>query len=106
MPPVQPTMHCPPSDSSILEWLLRSNTADDGPWTKPAMEPQLFPNTTMPYFEVADEPFHGVEAALTPALVHPAPSSSTTTTTTTTTTTSSDVRTSEMMAPSLPFGDI
>lgn len=97
-------MHCPPSDSSILEWLLRSNTADEGPWPKP--EPELFPTTVMPYFEGADEPYHGVDVDLTSALVpHPAVPSATTTTTTTTTA-PADVRTSEMTKPTLPFGDI
>ncbi|KAE9015080.1 hypothetical protein PF005_g8660 [Phytophthora fragariae] len=102
LPPVPAMIHGPPSDSSILEWLLRSNAADEGPWPKP--EPQLFPTTVMPYFEGADEPYHGVEVDLTPALVpHPAVPPATTTTTTTT---SSDVRTSEMTKPTLPFGDI
>ncbi|GMF26981.1 unnamed protein product [Phytophthora fragariaefolia] len=93
-------MHAPPNDSSILEWLLRSNTPDEGQWPKPDL--QILPTTAMPYFEVPDEPYHGVEIDLTSALVsHPAM-----TTTTTTTTTTSDVRTSEMTKPSLRFGDM
>ncbi|KAG6623772.1 BolA protein [Phytophthora cinnamomi] len=102
LPPVPPMVHCPPSDSSILELLLRSNTVDEGPWPKP--EPHLFPNAVMPYFEIADEPYHGVEVDLTPAPVpHPVVTPSTTSTTTTTL---SDVRSSEMTKPTLPFGDI
>ncbi|KAG7386500.1 hypothetical protein PHYPSEUDO_015600 [Phytophthora pseudosyringae] len=95
--PPPPVVHCPPSDSSILEWLLRSNTVEDGPWPKPVMEPHVFTSTTMPYFEVADEPYHGVDADLTPAFVSPPPAS-------TTIPTPSDTRTTT--TPSLPFGDI
>ncbi|OWZ22966.1 hypothetical protein PHMEG_0002240 [Phytophthora megakarya] len=96
LPPVPPMMHCPTSDSSILEWLLRSNNHEDGPWPKPA-EQQLFPNTVMPYFEVVDE-YHGVDADLTP-VVAPA--------TSTTITTSSDTRSSDTTTtPTLPFNDI
>ncbi|KAG6971960.1 hypothetical protein JG688_00004206 [Phytophthora aleatoria] len=93
-----PIVHCPPSDSSILELLLRSNTVEDGPWPKPVLEPQLLPSTVMPYFEVADESYHGVDTDLTPAFVPPQAS--------TTVTTPSDTRTSETTTPSLPFGDI
>ncbi|ETI43294.1 hypothetical protein F441_11659 [Phytophthora nicotianae CJ01A1] len=93
-----PIMHCPPSDSSILELLLRSNTVEDGPWPKPGIEPQILPSTVMPYFEVADESFHSSEAELTPAFIPPPAS--------TTVTTPSDTRTSETTTPSLPFGDI
>ncbi|KAH7462646.1 uncharacterized protein KRP23_13662 [Phytophthora ramorum] len=98
--PVPPAMHCAPSDSSILEWLLRSNTPDEGPWPRPVVEPQLLPHTAMPYFEVAEEPYHGVEAELTPAVI---PAAATTSPTTTTPT---GLRTSDLATPSLPFNDI
>lgn len=92
-----PIVHCPPSDSSILELLLRSNTVEDGPWPKTVLEPHMLSGAAMPYFEVADESYHGVDADLTPALV---PAS-------TTDTTPADTRTSETTTtPSLPFGDI
>ena len=54
----------------------------------------------MPYFELGDEPYHGIDADLTSALV------GLPTTTATTTTTTSDAHTSETSMPSLPFGDI
>ena len=97
-PPVPAGTHCAPNENSILEWLLRSNTADDGPWSKPLMEQQLFPNTVMPYFEVDDEPYHGADVDLTPAFVAPPA-------TTTKNTTSSNARTSETTTPPLPFDD-
>eukprot|EP00644_Phytophthora_capsici_P017952 jgi/Phyca11/527967/estExt2_fgenesh1_pm.C_PHYCAscaffold_250005 len=97
-PPPMPA-HCSPTDSSILEWLLRSNNAEEGPWTKPPTEPQTPANTIGPYFEATDEPHHGVDADLTPAFV-PAPVS-------TTGTTLADTRTSETITTSsLPLNDI
>ncbi|CAI5700931.1 hypothetical protein KXD40_008437 [Peronospora effusa] len=98
-PPVPAGTHSAPNENSILEWLLRSNTTDDGPWPKPLMEQQLLSNTVMPYFEVDDEPYHGTDADLTPAFVAPPA-------TTTKNTTPSNTRTSETTTPSLPFGDI
>ncbi|CAH0473822.1 unnamed protein product [Peronospora belbahrii] len=97
-PSVPAGTHCSSNESSILEWLLRSNTADDGPWPKQVMDQQIFPNV-MPYFEVTDEPYCGVDPDLTPAFVAPPK-------TATKTTTSSNARTSETTTPSLPFGDI
>ncbi|POM69377.1 Hypothetical protein PHPALM_14343 [Phytophthora palmivora] len=96
LPTMPPVTHCPPSDSTILEWLLRSNTAEDGPLPK-----QMLPTctTVMPYFEVADEQYHGVDTDLTPALIPHTP---------TTITTPSDTRSSDTTTttPSLPFSDI
>lgn len=91
-------VHCPPADSSILEWLLRPNTVDDGTNLKPTLEPQLFSNSVLPFFDVTDETYHSVDADLTPAFVSPA---------STMLTTLSDTRSSEATTtPSLPFGDI
>ncbi|KAK1929052.1 hypothetical protein P3T76_015492 [Phytophthora citrophthora] len=94
-PPPMST-HCSPTDSSILEWLLRSNNAEEGPWSKLATEPQMPTNAIVPYLENTDEPHPGVDADLTPAFV-PAPVS-------TTGTTPADTRTSDTTTtPSLPF---
>uniref|UniRef100_A0AAV1TIE8 Uncharacterized protein n=1 Tax=Peronospora matthiolae TaxID=2874970 RepID=A0AAV1TIE8_9STRA len=98
--PPGPGLQSAPTDSSILEWLLRSNPVDDGTWSKPALEPHLLSNTVMPYFELSDEPYHGIDADLTSALV------GLPTTTATTPTTTSDTHTSETSMPSLPFGGI
>jgi hypothetical protein len=80
--------------------LLRSNPVEEGQWPKP--EPQALPSSAMPYFDVADEQYHGVEADLTPVFVpHPAPMAASATAT------HRDVGPSDStMTPSLPFGDI
>ena len=60
----------------------------------------------MPYFELGDEPYHGVDVDLTPALIALPATTAAATTATTTTTTKSDTHTSEPTTPSLPFGDL
>ncbi|TDH64731.1 hypothetical protein CCR75_001374 [Bremia lactucae] len=92
-----PINHCSPNDSSILEWLLRSNTAEDGSCLKPALEPHLLPSSVMPFFEILDDSYHGIDADFTSVLVPPSAKAITT---------SSD--TQNCSAPSkllLPFGD-
>ncbi|CEG37578.1 uncharacterized protein PHALS_05357 [Plasmopara halstedii] len=98
MPLGPSSMHCSPTDSSVLEWLLRSNTVEDDINPKTTLEPPLFSNSVLPYFDVTDESEHSVDADLTPAFVSPV---------STRTTTSSNTRSIEATTtPSLPFSEI
>ncbi|RLN95631.1 hypothetical protein BBJ28_00020452 [Nothophytophthora sp. Chile5] len=92
---VPPALHCSPSDANVtLEWLLKTNAADDAPWSRPVAGPQIYLNAAMPYFEVADEPCHGMETDLSSVLSAPPP------------TPSSDVNPVELVTSSLPFGEM